>query len=413
MDVRDREADGQRYDLAIIGSGIVGLATAMALTERYPRHSLVVVEKEPEMGRHQTGHNSGVIHSGIYYRPGSYKAKLCVEGARLMVRFCEVNGITYERCGKVVVATHERELPGLAGLYERGMANGVPGLEMIGPERLKEIEPHAHALQALYSPETAIVDFRAVARAMEAQLQQHGIDLLMNARVRRIVQGTGSLRLHTDRGEVRASHLVNCGGLYADVIARMAGARSAVQIIPFRGEYYCLRGDRQSLVQGLIYPIPDPAFPFLGVHLTRTIHGKVEAGPNAVLAFAREGYTMPTINLAELWATLAYRGFWAMARRYWKAGSYEFYRSISKRAFVQALRRLLPELTDDDVVPGGAGVRAQAVRQDGTLVDDFEIVATPVALHVLNAPSPGATASLAIGRHLAELAADSFKLKSA
>lgn len=400
------------YDVAIIGGGIVGLATALALTERYPRHGVVVVEKEPDVAAHQTGHNSGVIHSGIYYRPGSHKARLCVEGVALMVGFCQANGIPYERCGKVIVATSEQELPRLAGLYERGVANGVPGLEAIEPERLKELEPHAYGLRALYSPHTAIVDFRAVARAMEATIRRHGADILTSARVVGILQTDGVHQLQTTRGDVRARHLINCAGLYSDAIARMAGAQPTIRIIPFRGEYYTLRADRRNLVRGLIYPVPDPEFPFLGVHFTRTIHGEVEAGPNAVLAFAREGYTPLTINLAETLGTIAYRGFWAMVRRYWRTGLYELYRSISKGAFVHALKRLVPDLEEGDVAPGGAGVRAQAVSPDGTLLDDFAILPTPNAIHVLNAPSPAATASLAIGRHLAGLAAETFRLKA-
>lgn len=400
------------YDIAIIGGGIVGLATALALTERYPRYRVSVLEKEPQVALHQTGHNSGVIHSGIYYRPGSQKARLCVEGARLMFAFCGANGIAYERCGKVIVATQERELPRLASLYERGVANGVPGLQVIEPDRLKEIEPHASALRALHSPHTAIVDYRAVARAMADRIRRQGAEILTGAQVAGIVQAADGLRLRTTRGDVRARYLINCAGLYSDAIARMAGARPEIRIIPFRGEYYTLRAERRHLVNGLIYPVPDPAFPFLGVHFTRTIHGEVEAGPNAVLAFAREGYRLLTISLAETLEMARYRGFWAMAWRYRRTGLYEFYRSISKRAFVQALRRLVPALEDADVAPGGAGVRAQAVSRDGTLVDDFAIAPTPNAIHVLNAPSPAATASLAIGRYLAGLAGESFTLKA-
>lgn len=398
------------YDVAIVGGGIVGLATALVITERYPQHSVAIIEKERDLATHQTGHNSGVIHSGIYYRPGSHKARLCVQGAALLTSFCEANGIPYERCGKVIVATDERELPRLASLYERGVANGVPGIEMIEPDRLKEIEPHAYALRALYSPSTAIVDFRAVARAMEATVRRRGADILTGTRVTGIVGADGLLHLQTSRGDVRTRHLVNCAGLYSDAIARMAGAKPAVRIIPFRGEYYMLRPDKRGLVRGLIYPVPDPAFPFLGVHFTKTIHGDVEAGPNAVLAFAREGYTRLTINPAELLGIVSYRGFWAMVRRYWRTGLYELYRSMSKRVFVRALRRLVPDLREGDVAPGGAGVRAQAVSPDGTLLDDFAVVPTPNAIHVLNAPSPAATASLAIARHIADLAADAFAL---
>jgi (S)-2-hydroxyglutarate dehydrogenase len=399
-----------RYDIAIVGGGIVGLATARALLERAPAVRLVIVEKEPRVGQHQTGHNSGVIHSGIYYRPGSYKARLCVEGARLMTQFCDTHGITYERCGKVIVATSPVELPRLQTLHERGTANGVPGLVIIDPARLKEIEPHTVALRAIYSPATGIVDYSEVTEAFAKDLTARGVVIETGAEVRRIARHADGLTLETSRAAIPARRMVNCAGLYSDVVARLAGATPDVQIIPFRGEYYMIRPERRSLVRGLIYPVPDPEFPFLGVHFTRTIHGDVEAGPNAVLAFAREGYSIGRVNPGELIGTLAYPGFWAMASKYWRTGSYEMYRSISKGAFVRALQRLLPELKAEDIAPGGAGVRAQAVARDGALVDDFRIVESADAIHVLNAPSPAATASLAIGRHIATSAAETFSL---
>jgi (S)-2-hydroxyglutarate dehydrogenase len=399
-----------RYDIAIVGGGIVGLATARALLERAPAVRLVIVEKEPRVGQHQTGHNSGVIHSGIYYRPGSYKARLCVEGARLMTQFCDAHGITYERCGKVIVATSPVELPRLETLHERGTANGVPGLVIIDPARLKEIEPHTVALRAIYSPATGIVDYSEVTEAFAKDLTARGVVIETGAEVRRIARHADGLTLETSRAAIPARRMVNCAGLYSDVVARLAGATPDVQIIPFRGEYYMIRPERRSLVRGLIYPVPDPEFPFLGVHFTRTIHGDVEAGPNAVLAFAREGYSIGRVNPGELIGTLAYPGFWAMASKYWRTGSYEMYRSISKGAFVRALQRLLPELKAEDIAPGGAGVRAQAVARDGALVDDFRIVESADAIHVLNAPSPAATASLAIGRHIATSAAETFSL---
>jgi L-2-hydroxyglutarate oxidase len=398
------------YDVTIIGGGIVGLATAHALAERLPHLRLAVVEKEPRLAAHQTGHNSGVIHSGIYYRPGSHKARLCVEGARLMVEFCEKHGIRYDRIGKVIVATSEEELPRLATLFERGTQNGVPGLRMLDAAEVRAIEPHARAVRAIHSPGTAIVDYTEVAAALEARLRQAGVDILTGRPIARVTRTAGLLRLGSGRHELPTRRVINCAGLYADVIARLMGAATAVRIIPFRGEYYMIRPERRELVRGLIYPVPDPRFPFLGVHFTRTIHGEVEAGPNAVLAFAREGYTLSTIRPAELAQTLAYRGFWAMASRHWRTGAYEMYRSISKQAFVAALRRLVPEITPADVYRGGAGVRAQAVAPDGSLVDDFRIVSGPDAIHVLNAPSPAATASLAIGRHIATLAGDAFGL---
>lgn len=404
--------DGARYDIAIVGGGIVGLATALAITESYPRYRLAVLEKESQIAQHQTGHNSGVIHSGIYYRPGSHKARLCVEGARLLTGFCEENGVEYELCGKVIVATDERELAGLATLYQRGVANGVEGLELVGPDRLREIEPHSRGLQALISPATGIVDYVEAARAMARELMERGAEIVTGAKVQGIVGSDSALHLETTRGDFRARHLVNCGGLYADAILNMTGVRSDVKIVPFRGEYYTLRPESRHLVRGLIYPVPDPRFPFLGVHFTKTIDGETEAGPNAVLALAREGYRKKDFNLSEALTTLTYPGFWIMAKRYWKTGLYEFYRSISKPAFVRALHRLLPEIEEKDLSPGGSGVRAQAVDRQGNLLDDFNITQTRNAIHVLNAPSPAATASLAIGRYIAGLAKESFELKA-
>jgi L-2-hydroxyglutarate oxidase len=397
------------YDVAIVGGGIVGLATALALTERFSRCTVAIVEKEPQLARHQTGHNSGVIHTGIYYKPGSYKAQLCVEGVRLMKAFCAANGVPYENCGKVIVATSAEELPRLQTLYERGTANRVEGLRMIEPAELREIEPHARAVRALHSPNTAIVDYGVVAQAMATQLEGRGVQVLTGAAVRVIARRSDGLTLETSRGAVQTRNLVNCAGLYADTVARLMGVEPDVRIIPFRGEYYTLRPERH-VVRGLVYPVPDPEFPFLGVHFTKRISGEMEAGPNAVLAFGREGYRMRTINPRELLSVLTYRGFWMMAAKYWRTGSYEFYRSLSKRAFVQALQRLVPEVRADDLAPGGAGVRAQAVSRDGALVDDFKITETANAIHVLNAPSPAATASLAIGRHIAALAGKSFSL---
>jgi (S)-2-hydroxyglutarate dehydrogenase len=398
------------YDIAVIGGGIIGLATARALGERSPRARVVILEKEAKLATHQTGNNSGVIHSGIYYKPGSYKAKLCVEGKGLMLEFCQKHGIRVDHVGKVIVATSQAELPRLQTLYERGIANGVP-VEMIDPAQLREIEPHAEALRAIRSPSTAIVDYKEVCAAMTRELTARGVVIETNARVTSIARTAGGIDVVTPKTVVRARRIVNCAGLYSDVVARMAGARVNVQIIPFRGEYYMIRPERQDIVRGLIYPVPDPEFPFLGVHLTRTVHGEVEAGPNAVLAFAREGYSFSRVSPGELAGTLAYRGFWQMARRYWRMGSYEMYRSLSKGAFVEALKRLVPALRSEDVTRGGAGVRAQAVSPDGSLVDDFRIIADADAIHVLNAPSPGATASIAIGRHIAGLAVDTFGLK--
>jgi L-2-hydroxyglutarate oxidase LhgO len=399
------------FDVAVVGGGIVGLATAWALVADHPGQRLVILEKEARLASHQTGHNSGVIHSGIYYRPGSHKARLCVEGARLMKEFCAENGIRVDPVGKVIVATSKSELPRLAALYERGTENGVAGLSLIERNRLREIEPHAAAIRAIHSPTTSIVDYGEVAQALARGLLTRGVVIRTGARVTAIDATGDGFDLDTGSGPVRARHLVNCAGLHSDVVARMTGARPGVRIIPFRGEYFMVRPERHHLVRGLIYPVPDPQFPFLGVHFTRTVHGEVEAGPNAVLAFAREGYRLGRIHPRELAGTLRYRGFWAMARRYWRTGTYEMYRSLSKAAFVRALQRLVPEITAADVTRGGAGVRAQAVTEDGALVDDFRIARAKGAIHVLNAPSPAATASLAIGRHVAGLAAEAFALR--
>jgi L-2-hydroxyglutarate oxidase LhgO len=404
--------DDVRCDVVIVGGGIVGLATALSLVGRLPDLRVAVVEKEPELGLHQTSHNSGVVHSGIYYRPGSLKARLCVEGARLLRAFCAEHGITMEERGKVIVATSERELRPLEDLYERGLANGVRDLQKIGPGRLREIEPHAAGIAAIHSPHTACVDFAQVAHAMGNEARRRGVEIRTGVRVVAIGGEHGGLIVRTGRGDIRTRYLVNCAGLYADVVARMAGASPDVRVVPFRGEYYLIRPERRDLVRGLIYPVPDPAFPFLGVHLTRTVHGQVEAGPNAVLAFAREGYSWTRVHPAELTSILAFPGFWRMARRYWHTGIYEVYRSLSARAFVRAIQRLVPDLRPQDVVRGGAGVRAQAVSASGSLVDDFSIMHTPGAVHVLNAPSPAATASLAIGNHVAEIAIAAFGLRA-
>jgi L-2-hydroxyglutarate oxidase LhgO len=403
--------ESQTKDIAIIGAGIVGLGTAMALTGNGSRSSVVILEKEAKPAAHQTGHNSGVIHAGIYYKPGSYKAKLCVEGVRHMIAFCDEQGVRYERCGKVIAATSEQELPRLQALFERGQANGIPGLEMIGVERVREIEPHARAVRGLYSPSTAIVDFAEVARAMCSVLISRGVRIVKEAPVRAIRRAGGLLHLETPSGTISARNVVACAGLHADRVAGLMGLQPSARIIPFRGEYYSLNPGRR-LVHGLIYPVPDPEFPFLGVHFTKRIQGDYEAGPNAVLAFAREGYSKTDIKPADVWGMITYRGFWAMAQRYWRTGFYEYYRSLSRQAFLRALQKLVPELQDKDLAPGGSGVRAQAVTPQGTMVDDFLIVEAPNAIHVLNAPSPAATASLAIGRHIAALASKNFQLSN-
>ena len=400
--------ESNQYDIAIIGGGILGLSTAMQLMERAPNWRVAVIEKEAQLAMHQTGHNSGVMHSGIYYRPGSHKAQFCVAGLNNMVKFCDENEIEYQQCGKVIVALNESELGRLQDLFERGTANGVPDLEIVGPERLKEIEPHTVGMRALWAPHTGIVDFTKVAAAFANKFQQAGGDIFTGAAVKKITNLTGSVALETTKGTLQAKHLINCAGLYADKVATMTGEKLGVKIIPFRGEYYTLRPESHHLVSGLIYPVPDPQFPFLGVHFTRNIKGHVEAGPNAVMALRREGYRKRDFSLGESMANLAYPGFWKMAAKYWKIGMGEVYRSFNKRVFLHDLQRLIPEIRNSDLDSGGSGVRAQAVARDGSLLDDFSIIQERDAIHVLNAPSPGATSSLAIGDHIAGLAVENF-----
>jgi len=395
--------------VAIVGAGIVGLATALTLSERFARLSIVVIDKEARVASHQTGHNSGVLHAGIYYKPGSYKARLCVDGVRKMEAFCERNGVPFDRCGKVIVATGASQISRLEALFERGAANGVPGLEMIGPERLREIEPHARAVRAIHSPRTAIVDFSQVAQAMARVFSFNGGQIRTGERVESVVRRDGLLRMETSGGTVSARTLINCSGLHTDRVARMMGVRNDIRIIPFRGEYFNLRPQR-GLVRGLIYPVPDPAFPFLGVHFTKRIDGSYEAGPNAVLALAREGYRKTDIHPGELLRMLAFSGFWRMAARHWRTGLYEYYRSFSRRVFLRDLQKLVPDLRAEDLFRGGSGVRAQAVNRDGLLVEDFAVEEVPNAIHLLNAPSPAATASLAIAEHLVQIAARNFSL---
>ena len=395
-------------DVTVVGGGIVGLATAMVWEQRFPGAKLIVLEKEPAVGAHQTGHNSGVIHSGLYYRPGSLKAQTCVTGARLMAEFCQANRIPYRLCGKLVVATEASELAALEQLYQRGLANGVPGLGMIGPERLRELEPHARGLKAIHVPSAGIVDYAAVARAFARIIGAQGGEIRTSSRVLRLMRREGSWLAETTTGEVRSRALITCGGLHADRLAAMAGGRRELRIVPFRGEYYALLPERCFLVQGMLYPVPNPALPFLGVHFTRTITGGVHAGPNAVLALAREGYRKADINLRDLLDLATHPGFWRMARTYWRVGLEESYRSWSKRAFVRTLQRLVPEIRPADMGAGGSGVRAQAVDSAGALVDDFNIVQSEHAIHVRNVPSPAATASIRLGQHIADLAASSF-----
>jgi len=394
------------YDVAIIGGGIVGLATALALLEADPGIRLIVLEKEARVGLHQTGHNSGVVHTGVYYRPGSLKAKLCVEGVQKLRAFCESENLAFEAYGKVLVAVDQAEVPALEEIHRRGIANGVEGLRELDPAGIREIEPHAVGVAGLHVPGTASVDFQQIAEAMARRVENKGGSLRLSSEVVSIINRSSELGITTKTGDVSAGYLVNCAGLQCDRIARMAGADPQVQIVPFRGEYYELRNERAYLVNGMIYPVPDPRFPFLGVHFTKTVGGDVEAGPNAVLALSREGYRWGSLDTGDLWEALRNPGLWMVARKYWKIGMAEMVRSASPRAFVAALQRLVPALRVDDVVRAGAGVRAQAMDRRGNLLDDFAIEESPRALHVLNAPSPAATASLAVGEHLAGVVQD-------
>lgn len=394
-------------NITIIGGGIVGLATAMALTRRR-LSGLVVIEAELDIATHQTGHNSGVIHSGLYYKPGSKKAATCTAGREAMYQFCAEYDIPHERCGKIVVATSPAELPALTELHSRGIANGLKGIVQLNPEQIRQHEPHAAGLAGLYVPQAGIVDYVAVAQAMRRVVEAAGGELRTDCRLQAVRCDGPQFVLETSGGELRTGHLINCAGLQSDRVAKLCGLTPKLRIVPFRGEYFQLSPAAAGLVRHLIYPVPDLRFPFLGVHLTRMIRGGVEAGPNAVLALSRHGYRKGNVRLGDLRDTLTYGGFWRLAFRHARMGLGEIYRSYVKRAFVRELQRLLPELTAADLVPGGSGVRAQAVAPDGRMVDDFHIESAERMIHVLNAPSPAATASIAIGESIAEMAAKQF-----
>lgn len=392
---------GRTADVAIVGGGIVGLATAYRFTERYPGRRVVVLEKEREVALHQTGRNSGVLHSGIYYKPGSLKAVNCREGKRAMEDFCAREGIAYELCGKVIVALDEAELPALERIYERGEANGVR-CEVVGPERLRELEPHAAGIRAIHVPETGIVDYPEVCVRLVQRIREGGGEVVTGARVTGLRRIGPAVTVETEAGDFEVRYVVNCAGLHCDRVAKLSGQDPGAKIVPFRGEYFELEPEAWHLCRNLIYPVPDPSFPFLGVHFTRMIHGGVECGPNAVLAFAREGYTKRDIHPAELVESLTYPGFLRLASRHWRTGLGEMWRSFSKKAFVRALQRLVPDIREEHLHPAAAGVRAQAVTPDGLPVDDFLITETDRVVNVLNAPSPAATASLNIGRLIVE-----------
>ena len=400
-------------DVAIIGAGIVGLATGLELVRRCPGNKILVLEKEKQIAAHQTGHNSGVIHSGLYYRPGSLKARLCVEGRTAMVQFCQEHRIPHQVCGKIVVATEPRELPALQDLLQRGRANGLVGLRELDPRQIREVEPYASGLRALYVPSTGITDFKLVAQKYAELISHAGGEVLPGYGVMGIMHQQDAVILETAAGTVQARFVVNCAGLQSDRIAKMAGADFGIRIVPFRGEFYEIVPSRHDIIKGLIYPVADPRFPFLGVHFIRRPGGGIEAGPNAVLSFKREGYSRTSFHLGDALSTAAFPGFWKMAARHWRSGIGEIHRSWSKRAFTAALQRLVPSLTEDDLLPGGSGVRAQALDTSGKLLDDFYFAYRDRILHVGNVPSPAATASLVIGREIVSKLLENADLRKA
>lgn len=397
------------YDIVIIGGGIVGLATALNLQQKNPQLKLLILEKEAKLAAHQTGHNSGVIHSGIYYKPGSLKARNCFTGYHKLLDFCNKEEVPYELCGKIIVATSPEELPTLETIYERGMANGLEGLKKLKKEELPAYEPHVTGVAGIFVPQTGIINYTKVAEKYAEKLQAGGATILLRHQVSSIRQRPHGVEVITQRGTFTAKVMVNCAGLYSDKVARMTGQSLNLKIVPFRGEYYELVPEKQNLVRNLIYPVPDPSFPFLGVHFTRMIEGGVEAGPNAVLAFRREGYKKLNIHLPELIETLSWPGFQKVIGKYWRTGMGEMYRSFSKAAFTKALQKLIPEIKEQDLIPGGAGVRAQACDKEGGLIDDFLILESKGVVNVCNAPSPAATSSLSIGETVADLALKQLK----
>jgi len=400
----------QAVDVVVVGGGVVGTATAMALLERHPGLTVTVLEKENRLAMHQTGHNSGVIHSGLYYRPGSLKARTCRSGRDALYRFCAEHGIAHERCGKIVVATRDDEIAALDALEQRGRENGLDGLERLDGAGLRQYEPHTAGIAGLFVPQTGIVDYTAVTEAYADVIRSLGGVVHTSCKVERVTRQQGGMVLGTSRGELSCRFLINCAGLQCELLARLCGFEADVRIVPFRGEYYLVNPLHRGLVKNLIYPVPDPAFPFLGLHFTRQIGGELEAGPNAVLSFKREGYERMSFSLRDTLDLLMFAGFRRLARRYWRIGLQEYRRSFSKRLFVDDLKRLIPELLANDVIPGGAGVRAQAVDSEGRLLDDFCIVADEQMIHLLNAPSPAATASISIGREIVDRAVIQFAL---
>jgi L-2-hydroxyglutarate oxidase len=397
------------YDVTIIGGGIVGMATAMALAKK-KNIKICVLEAEEKLAAHQTGNNSGVIHSGLYYKPGSLKARNCVEGRQKLYEFCRKHNIAHEQCGKVVVATRTEEIPALDELERKGHANGLIGLKRLSRAQINKYEPHITGIGGLLVPETGIVDYVQVTNKFAELVMNAGNEIKLKTAFTGLKESNNGLIIETTKGEIQSKNIINCAGLQSDRIARACGMDPGLRIIPFRGEYYELKPDKHHLINNLVYPVPDPAFPFLGVHFTRMIHGGVEAGPNAVLAFKREGYKKTSFSIKDSSEIFGYRGFLLLAAKFMKMGMGEFYRSFSKAAFVKALQRLLPEIESKDIVPGGAGVRAQALEKNGNLVDDFRIVQNDRMIHVLNAPSPAATASISIGEKIAIMAEEQFAL---
>lgn len=395
-------------DIVVIGGGIVGLATAYQLKKAKPELSITLVEKENTLAKHQTGNNSGVIHSGIYYKPGSLKATNCINGYHLLLDFVKEHNVAYNLCGKVIVATSKSEIPALENIYQRGIQNGLSAIRKIGVDELKTYEPHVNGVEAIHVPYTGIIDYTEVSNKLGELFKSAGGEIISNSKVSAIRKTANGAVVVSEKKEIETKLVVNCAGLYSDKIARMTGTDINVKIIPFRGEYYELRPEKHYLVKTLIYPVPDPNFPFLGVHFTNMVHGGVEAGPNAVFAFKREGYKMTDISIAETSEALAWPGFQKVMAKYWKTGLGEYYRSFSKAAFTKALQKLVPEIREEDLVPGGAGVRAQACDRTGGLLDDFSIFENDIAINVLNAPSPAATSSLSIGKTVSELALKRF-----
>jgi len=392
----------KNFDIIVIGGGIIGTATALTLQKK-SNLNILLIEAEDKLASHQTGNNSGVIHSGLYYKPGSLKAKNCTSGNDMLYKFCEEQNIPFQKCGKIVVATHESELNVLEDLHQRGIANGLSGIKKLSSNEIKDFEPHTTGIAGLFVPQTGIVDYTIVTNTYAKLFSYKGGSIETSCKFLNFRNVNGELILNTSKGDLKTKFIVNCGGLYCDRIAKLCGVIPGLQIIPFRGEYYILKKEKNYLFKNLIYPVPDPQFPFLGVHFTRMINGNVEAGPNAVLAFKREGYSKNDFSLSDVSQMILYPGFWKMASKYYRMGLSEFQRSFSKKTFVKALQKLIPEIQENDIEPGGTGVRAQALEPNGKLVDDFRIVEANKMVHVLNAPSPAATASLSIGKSIAEI----------